>query len=64
MFVCGNDEGARGAVAGYLKEWFGWKDVIDMGDITNARATEMLLPIWTRLYGKLQTPNFAFQIVR
>ncbi len=64
MFVCGNDEDARGAVAGYLKEWFGWKDVIDMGDIESARGTEMLLPIWTRLYGKLQTPSFAFKIVR
>jgi hypothetical protein len=35
-----------------------------MGDITNARATEMLLPIWVRLYGKMQTPLFNFNIVK
>jgi predicted dinucleotide-binding enzyme len=64
MFVCGNDESARATVAGYLREWFGWKDIVDLGDITNARGTEMLLPLWTRLYGILQTPNFAFKIVR
>jgi hypothetical protein len=37
---------------------------MDLGDITNARGTEMLLPIWVRIYGKLQNPMFAFQVVR
>ena len=51
MFVCGNDEAARTAVTGYLVDWFGWQpaNIIDLGDISNARATEMLLPIWLRL---------------
>jgi len=64
MFVCGNDAGAKAAATGYLKEWFGWKDIIDVGDITSARGTEMLLPIWVRLYGILQTPAFNFKIAR
>jgi predicted dinucleotide-binding enzyme len=64
MFVCGNDAQAKAAVTGYLTEWFGWKDILDLGDITNARGTEMLLPIWVRIYGKLQNPMFAFQVVR
>ena len=64
MFVCGNDAGAKEDVTKLLKEGFGWKDVIDLGDITNARATEMLLPIWTRLMGALKTPMFNVKVVR
>jgi hypothetical protein len=45
-------------------EWFGWKSIIDLGDITTARATEMLLPIWIMLMGKYQSPNFNFKIMR
>ena len=64
MFVSGNDAEAKGQVTQILREWFGWKDVIDLGDITTARGTEMLLPIWVRLFGVLQTPNFGFKVVR
>ena len=64
MFVCGNDPGAKAAVTGYLKQWFGWKDIIDLGDITSSRGTEMLLPIWIRLFGLLKTPAFNFKIAR
>jgi predicted dinucleotide-binding enzyme len=64
IFVSGNDAGAKAEVTTYLKEWFGWKDVIDMGDIASARGTEMILPIWVRLYGILKTPAFNFKIVR
>jgi hypothetical protein len=38
--------------------------VIDLGDLTAARATEMLLPIWPRLMGTLQTPAFNFKVVK
>jgi predicted dinucleotide-binding enzyme len=64
MFVCGNDASAKAAVTGYLKEWFGWSDVIDLGDITSSRGTEMILPIWVRLFGILKTPAFNFKVVR
>lgn len=64
MFVCGNDAGAKEEVTKLLKEGFGWKDVIDLGDITNARGTEMLLPIWVRLMGALKTPMFNVKVVR
>jgi predicted dinucleotide-binding enzyme len=64
MFVCGNDANAKTAVISYLKEWFGWRDIIDLGDITSSRGTEMLLPIWIRLFGLLKTPVFNFKIVR
>jgi predicted dinucleotide-binding enzyme len=64
LFVCGNDASAKAQVTEWLKGWFGWKDVIDLGDITNARGTEMLLPIWVRLFGVLQTGMFNFKIVK
>ena len=64
MFVCGNDAGAKAEVTKLLKEGFGWKDVVDLGDITNARATEMILPLWTRLMGALKTPMFNVKVVR
>jgi predicted dinucleotide-binding enzyme len=64
MFVCGNDSAAKQRVEQILREWFGWKHVIDLGDITQARGTEMYLPLWVRLYGALQTPDFNIHVVR
>lgn len=64
LFVCGNDAQAKTKVTDILKNWFGWKSVVDVGDITAARATEMLLPLWVRLMGLYKSPNFNFKIVR
>jgi len=64
MFVSGNDADAKAQVMSILKDWFGWKAVIDLGDITTARATEMMLPIWISLMSKLGTPMFNFAIVK
>jgi predicted dinucleotide-binding enzyme len=63
MFVCGDEAGAKTQVVELLKS-FGWRDIIDLGDISNARGMEMLLPIWVRLFGALQTPLFNFKIAR
>jgi hypothetical protein len=63
IFISGNDASAKVKVTEILREWFGWKSVIDLGDITTARATEMLLPIWITLMGKYQSPNFNFKII-
>ena len=64
IFVSGNDAEAKQRVSSLLKEWFGWKSVIDLGDITTARGAEMLLPIWVRLWGAFGTPMFNFKIAR
>ena len=64
VFVSGNDAGAKAQVTRILRDWFGWKNVIDLGDISTARGTEMLLPIWLRLWAALRTPNFNFHIAR
>jgi len=64
VFLNGNDPSAKNEVKKLLIS-FGWKEknIIDMGDISTARGTEQLLPIWVRLWGSLQTPMFNFKIV-
>jgi len=63
VIICGNDITAKVKVADMLQT-FGWKEVLDLGDITASRGTEMLLPIWVRLMMKYQNPNFNFKIVK
>lgn len=63
VFVSGNDADAKRAVTELLGS-LGHTDVIDLGDITTARGSEMLLPIWLRLWGALGTPAFNFKIAR
>jgi predicted dinucleotide-binding enzyme len=63
VFVSGDDTDAKAQVSELLRS-FGWTDIIDLGDITTARGTEMMLPVWVRLFGALQIPLFNFKIVR
>lgn len=62
VFVSGNDGDAKTQVRGLL-ESFGWSDIIDLGDITTARGTEMYLPLWVRIYA-LGSPMFNIKVVR
>lgn len=64
VFVAGNDQSAKSVVIDLLAE-IGWKreDIIDLGDITGARAVEMYLPLWLRLYGTLQTPLININVI-
>lgn len=66
LIVCGNDPAAKSEVTAWLDEWFGWKkeNIIDLGDITNARGTEMYLALWVRFWGVLGTPHFNLKVVR
>ena len=63
-FVCGNDAAAKKAVVEILEKGFGWKDVLDLGDVTMARGVEGYLLLWTRLYGALGRPMFNIRVVR
>jgi 8-hydroxy-5-deazaflavin:NADPH oxidoreductase len=63
VFICGNDAEAKAEVENILQS-FGWVKIIDLGDISAARGTEQILPIWVRLMGKLGTPMFNFSIVQ
>lgn len=64
VFVNGNDDGAKAQVSAILTGWFGWKSVIDLGDITASRGVEMVLPLWLRLMGPMKTPLFNFSIAK
>jgi predicted dinucleotide-binding enzyme len=64
VFVCGNDQAAKASVIEIL-ETFGWLsgDVVDLGDITAARGTEMYLSLWVRMMSALDTARFNIRIV-
>ncbi len=62
IFVSGNDADAKMRVNELLKS-YGWIHIIDLGDITTARGTEMMMPVWLRLWGSLKTPMFNYKIV-
>lgn len=64
-YICGNDADAKAAVKSLLNE-FGWKNenLLDLGDISSARGTEAVLPVWLRVFGTLQTGAFNFKLVK
>jgi 8-hydroxy-5-deazaflavin:NADPH oxidoreductase len=64
VFVSGNDPQAKALVTGLLTEGFGWRDVVDLGDITTARGPEMFMALWLRMMGSLQTPMLNIKVVR
>jgi len=57
VFICGNDAGAKETVKALLRD-FGWETIIDLGDITAARATEQLMPIWPEALRNLWIRGF------
>ena len=63
-FIAGNDANAKEWVKELLKS-FGWNEsnIIDLGDITSARATEMYLALWVRVLGSINTGTFNIKIV-
>jgi predicted dinucleotide-binding enzyme len=63
MFLCGNDADAKKKVTDVLKS-MGWRDIIDIGDITKSRGTEALMHLWMNLYGIFGNPHFGWKIVR
>ena len=63
IFVAGNDPDARQTAAALAAD-LGWADVFDLGDLTGARALEMFIPLWVRMYVQLGRPNFNIKVVR
>ena len=64
-YISGNDDAAKAKVKKLLNQ-FGWRDenLIDLGDISGARATESLLPIWLKVWGITQNGAFNFRLIR
>ncbi len=64
LFICGNDAGAKAQVR-ELATSFGWpgEDILDLGDISAARGTEMYLMLWLRLAGVADTWQVTVKVV-
>jgi hypothetical protein len=45
LFLCGDDEDAKRTVRALLEDRFGWKRLIDLGDTSMARDTEMYVAL-------------------
>jgi predicted dinucleotide-binding enzyme len=63
VFVAGDDAEAREQVSGLLRE-LGWRDIVELDGLQNARGLEMWLPLWVRLMGALGTGEFNIKLVR
>jgi predicted dinucleotide-binding enzyme len=65
IFVAGNDAGAKRQVAELLQS-FGWPEghILDLGDISAARGTEMYIALWLRLWGAVGSADFNIRVVR
>lgn len=65
LLLCGNDEAAKEEAIALLTSAFGWprQNLLDLGDITAARATEAYVTLWVRLMGAMGSPHFSLRIV-
>jgi predicted dinucleotide-binding enzyme len=63
IFLSGNDAGAKGKVGELLRS-FGWTDILDLGDVSSARAPEMYMSMWLRLWGATGTGSVNVKVVR
>ena len=63
VFLSGNDRVAKAQVAELLRE-LGWHDILDLGDISTARSTEMMLAIGHAVMHALSPAEAAFKVVR
>jgi 8-hydroxy-5-deazaflavin:NADPH oxidoreductase len=63
-FISGNDADAKQKVKALLNE-FGWKNenILDLGDISAARGTESVLPVWLRIWNATQNGAFNFKVI-
>ena len=64
VFLCSNYEDAKEEVRKILLS-FGWKEenIIDLGDLTAARGTEMFLPLWLKIYATKKGRAFNIKVV-
>jgi len=63
VFLSGNDTQAKAQVTELLKE-LGWQDILDLGDISTARGTEMMLAVGHATMRALSPAEVAFKVVR
>jgi predicted dinucleotide-binding enzyme len=63
VFVSGNDPKAKETVEMILRDWFGWKSIIDLGDITTSRGVEMYMVLWSNLRRIVSADRFNIKVM-
>jgi len=63
VFVSGNDIEAKATVVRILRDWFGWKEIIDLGNIATARSVEMYVLLWHTLRNAISSQRFNIKVV-
>jgi 8-hydroxy-5-deazaflavin:NADPH oxidoreductase len=63
VFVSGNDIEAKATVVRILRDWFGWKEIIDLGGIETARSVEMYVLLWHTLRNAISSQRFNIKVV-
>jgi predicted dinucleotide-binding enzyme len=63
VFVSGNDIEAKATVVRILRDWFGWKQIIDLGGIETARGAEMYVLLWHNLRNAVSSQRFNIKVV-
>jgi predicted dinucleotide-binding enzyme len=63
VFVSGNDIEAKATVVKILRDWFGWKQIIDLGGIETARGVEMYVLLWHQLRNAISSQRFNIKVV-
>jgi 8-hydroxy-5-deazaflavin:NADPH oxidoreductase len=63
IFAAGDDAQARAQVVGLLRD-LGWRDIVELEGLENARGLEMWMGLWVRLMGALGTTHFNLRLVR
>ena len=64
VFVSGNSADAKASVIKILHDWFGWRSMIDLGDITTSRGVEMYVVLWRSLRKVTSSYQFNIKVVR
>ena len=63
VFVSGDDIDAKATVISILRDWFGWRSIVDLGDITTSRSVEMYVLLWHTLRNAISSPRFNIKVV-
>lgn len=63
VFVSGDDMEAKATVISILRDWFGWRSIVDLGGIETSRSVEMYVILWHNLRNVISSPRFNIKVV-
>jgi predicted dinucleotide-binding enzyme len=63
VYLSGNSQDAKATITKILKD-FGWRSVVDLGDITTSRGVEMYVILWRCFRLMVSSYHFNIKLVR